>query len=65
MTEIVDFQKKAITRGTEKGSAFSFPNTVYNAAGGLSEHFSQVLRGYNATVANGNQAGLQSILLCR
>lgn len=22
MTEIVDFQKKAITRGTEKGSAF-------------------------------------------
>ena len=60
MTEIVDFQKKAITRGTEKGSAFSFPNTVYNAAGGYLSIFSGI-KGYNATVANGNQAGLQSI----
>ena len=42
MTEIVDFQKKAITRGTEKGSAFSFPNTVYNAAGGYLSIFSGI-----------------------
>lgn len=58
--EIADFQKCAIEGGTEKGSAFSFPNTVYNAAGGYLSIFSGI-KGYSATVANSVQAGLQSI----
>lgn len=60
MKEIADFQKNAIAHGTEKGSAFAFPNTVYNAAGGYLSIFSGI-KGYNATVANSVQAGLQSI----
>ncbi len=60
LKEIADFQINAIKNGTEKGSAFAFPNTVYNAAGGYLSIFSDI-RGYNATVANGIQAGLQSI----
>lgn len=60
MKEIADFQKNAIEHGTEKGSAFAFPNTVYNAAGGYLSIFSNI-RGYNATVANSMQAGLQSL----
>ncbi len=60
MTEIVGFQKNTITNGTANGSAFSFPNTVYNAAGGYFSIFAGI-KGYNVTVANGIQAGLQSI----
>lgn len=59
MTEIVDFQKKAITRGTEKGSAFSFPNTVYNAAGG---YLSQGLQRNCCKRQSGRTA---EYLLCR
>lgn len=60
MTEIVNFQKNVIENGTSGGSAFSFPNTVYNAAGGYFSIFSGI-KGYNVTVANGWQAGLQSV----
>lgn len=60
LTEIVNFQKQTIEQGTANGSAFSFPNTVYNAAGGYFSIFAGI-KGYNVTVANGIQAGLQSI----
>lgn len=60
MTEIVNFQKNVIDHGTSGGSAFSFPNTVYNAAGGYFSIFAGI-KGYNVTVANGWQAGLQSV----
>lgn len=60
MTEIVGFQKNTIENGTANGSAFSFPNTVYNAAGGYFSIFAGIM-GYNVTVANSVQAGLQSI----
>lgn len=60
MTEIVGFQKNVIENGTASGSAFSFPNTVYNAAGGYFSIFAGI-KGYNVTNANGIQAGLQSL----
>lgn len=60
MTEIVGFQKNVVENGTASGSAFSFPNTVYNAAGGYFSIFAGI-KGYNVTNANGVQAGLQSI----
>ena len=60
MTEIVNFQKNVIEHGTASGSAFSFPNTVYNAAGGYFSIFAGI-KGYNVTDANSIQAGLQSI----
>lgn len=60
MTEIVNFQKNVIEHGTSGGSAFSFPNTVYNAAGGYLSIFAGI-KGYNVTVANGSQSGLQSV----
>lgn len=60
MTEIVGFQKNVIENGTASGSAFSFPNTVYNAAGGYLSIFAGI-KGYNVTDANGIQAGLQSV----
>ena len=61
ITEIVHFQKLVIEKGIENGSAFMFPNTVYNAAGGYLSIFTGI-RGYNITVANGFQAGLQSVM---
>lgn len=60
MTEIANFQKEIIREGIEKGSAFAFPNTVYNAAGGYLSIFTGI-KGYNVTIANGFQSGLQSI----
>lgn len=60
MTEIVNFQKNVVENGTASGSAFSFPNTVYNAAGGYFSIFAGI-KGYNVTNANGVQAGLQSL----
>ena len=59
-TEIVNFQKNVIENGTANGSAFTFPNTVYNAAGGYFSIFAGI-KGYGVTVANGGQAGLQSL----
>ncbi|MCR5339836.1 MAG: beta-ketoacyl-[acyl-carrier-protein] synthase family protein [Saccharofermentans sp.] len=61
ITEIVNFQKLVIEKGIENGSAFMFPNTVYNAAGGYLSIFTGI-KGYNITVANGFQAGLQSVM---
>ena len=61
ITEIVNFQKLVIEKGIENGSAFMFPNTVYNAAGGYLSIFTGI-RGYNITVANGFQTGLQSVM---
>lgn len=60
LTEIVGFQKAVVEGGTANGSAFSFPNTVYNAAGGYFSIFAGI-KGYNVTVANSVQAGIQSI----
>ena len=60
MTEIVGFQKNTVENGTANGSAFSFPNTVYNAAGGYFSIFAGIM-GYNVTAANSVQAGLQSV----
>ncbi len=60
MTEIANFQKGIIKDGIDKGSAFAFPNTVYNAAGGYLSIFTGI-KGYNATIANGFQSGLQSV----
>ncbi|WP_034449948.1 beta-ketoacyl-[acyl-carrier-protein] synthase family protein [Butyrivibrio sp. AE2032] len=60
MTEIANFQKGIIKDGIEKGSAFAFPNTVYNAAGGYLSIFTGI-KGYNVTIANGFQSGLQSV----
>ena len=61
ITEIVNFQKLVIEKGIENGSAFMFPNTVYNAAGGYLSIFTGI-KGYNITIANGFQAGLQSVM---
>lgn len=58
--EIIGFQKNVIDNGTASGSAFSFPNTVFNAAGGYLSIFAGI-KGYNVTVANSFQAGVQSV----
>lgn len=60
VTEVSNFQKNIVDKGCTAGSAFTFPNTVYNAAGGHYSIFTGT-KGYCATVANGTQAGLQSI----
>ena len=52
-----DFQKLITEKGNAAGSAFKFPNTVYNAAGGYLSICSG-LKGYNATVTNGPQSAL-------
>lgn len=59
VTEVSNFQKNICEKGATAGSAFTFPNTVYNAAGGHFSIFTKT-KGYCATVANGTQAGLQS-----
>ena len=60
MTEIANYQKGVIRDGIENGSAFAFPNTVYNAAGGYLS-IATGIKGYNVTIANGFQSGLQSV----
>ncbi len=54
-----EFQEMIDEKGNAGGSAFRFPNTVYNAAGGYLSICSGI-RGYNVTVTNGAQSGLQS-----
>lgn len=54
-----DFEMLIAEQGNAHGSAFKFPNTVYNAAGGYLSICSGI-KGYNVTVTNGAQAGLQS-----
>ena len=60
VTEVSNFQKNIVEKDCTAGSAFTFPNTVYNAAGGHFSIFTKT-KGYCATVANGTQAGLQSV----
>ena len=55
-----EFQEIIAEKGNAAGSAFRFPNTVYNAAGGYLSICSGV-KGYNVTVTNGTQSGLQSV----
>lgn len=54
-----DFQEMITAKGNAGGSAFKFPNTVYNAAGGYLSICAGI-KGYNVTVTNGAQSGLQS-----
>ncbi len=55
-----DFQEMIVQHGNAGGSAFKFPNTVYNAAGGYLSICAGI-KGYNVTVTNGAQSGLQSV----
>ncbi len=55
-----DFETLIAEGGNSKGSAFKFPNTVYNAAGGYLS-ICTGLKGYNATVTSGAVSGLSSI----
>ena len=56
----LNFQENISEKGNANGSAFNFPNTVYNAAGGYLSICSGV-KGYNVTVTNGAQSGLASV----
>lgn len=60
LTTVYQFQEHISKEGTQNGSAFNFPNTVYNAAGGYLS-IKTGMRGYNVTVTNGFQSGLSSI----
>lgn len=60
LSTICAFQRDLVSDGNASGSAFRFPNTVYNAAGGYLSICSGI-KGYNATITNGAQSGLQSI----
>lgn len=55
-----DFEMLVAEKGNASGSAFKFPNTVYNAAGGYLSICSGI-KGYNVTVTNGAQSGISSI----
>lgn len=59
-TDIIEFHEGLIKHGLQAGSAFIFPNTVYNAAGGYLS-INSGIKGINVTVTNGMQAGLQSV----
>lgn len=54
------FTENIVEKGNANGSAFKFPNTVYNAAGGYLSICSGI-KGYNVTITNGNQSGLQAV----
>ena len=60
LTTVYEFEDHIAKEGNENGSAFNFPNTVYNAAGGYLS-IKTGLRGYNVTVTNGSQSGISSI----
>ena len=60
LSTICDFQSLIVERGNSFGSAFKFPHTVYNAAGGYLSICSGI-KGYTATITNGSQSGLQSV----
>lgn len=55
-----DFEELIAEKGNAKGSAFKFPNTVYNAAGGYLSICSG-MKGYSVTVTSGPLSGLTSI----
>ncbi len=56
----LNFQENITLKGNANGSAFNFPNTVYNAAGGYLSICSGI-KGYNVTITNGSQSGLASV----
>jgi len=56
----LNFQNNITEKGNCNGSAFNFPNTVYNAAGGYLSICSGI-KGYNVTITNGAQSGLASV----
>ena len=60
LSTVYEFQKNITTNGTKSGSAFNFPNTVYNAAGGYLS-IKTNMRGVNVTVTNGAQSGMSSL----
>lgn len=60
LTTVYEFQENISANGTISGSAFNFPNTVYNAAGGYLS-IKTGMRGYNVTVTNGAQSGMSSV----
>ncbi|MCR4617853.1 MAG: beta-ketoacyl-[acyl-carrier-protein] synthase family protein [Lachnospiraceae bacterium] len=60
LTTVYKFQENISTNGTKSGSAFNFPNTVYNAAGGYLS-IKTNMRGVNVTVTNGAQSGMSSL----
>lgn len=60
LTTVYEFQENISANGTIAGSAFNFPNTVYNAAGGYLS-IKTGMRGYNVTVTNGAQSGMSSV----
>ena len=55
-----DFEELIAVGGNAKGSAFKFPHTVYNAAGGYLSICSGI-KGYGVTVTSGALSGLHSI----
>lgn len=59
ISTVYDFQKNITANGNKSGSAFNFPNTVYNAAAGFLS-INTGMHGYNVTITNGTQSGLQS-----
>lgn len=59
-TDIANFQKGIIASGTQAGSAFLFPNTVYNAAPGYFSIAAGV-KGYNVTLSNGAASGIAAV----
>ncbi len=60
ISTVCDFQQDLVRKGNASGSAFKFPNTVYNAAGGYLSICSGI-KGYNVTVTNGTQSGLAGV----
>ncbi len=59
-TDIINFHEGLIKNGLHQGSAFVFPNTVYNAAGGYFS-INSGIKAVNVTLTNGVQSGLQSL----
>lgn len=55
-----DFEELIAEHGNAKGSAFKFPNTVYNAAGGYLS-INTGIKGYGVTVTSGPNSGIYSI----
>lgn len=60
LSTICNYQENLLENGTAGGSAFQFPNTVYNAAGGYLSICSGI-RGYHVTLTSGIQSGLASL----
>lgn len=59
-SEIGNFQQNIIKNGNQAGSAFVFPNTVYNACSGYLSICTGI-KGYTVTVSNGFSSGLAAV----